>query len=87
MNNETILSIILICFLCFIINLPFGMFRSRVKSYSILWFLSIHAPIPIAVIIRKSANLTWHYIFIFLIFSVLGQIIGKKVALKYFPPK
>lgn len=87
MDNETVLKIILICIVCFVINLPFGMFRSRVQSYSILWFLSIHAPIPIAVIVRKSANLSWYYIFIFIVFSIAGQIIGKKFALKYFPPK
>lgn len=87
MDIETILKILLICIGCFIINFPFGMFRSRVKSYSVLWFISIHSPIPIAVIMRKSADLNWTFIFIFIIFSVLGQIVGKKTALKYFPPK
>ena len=85
MSYETIFTIFIIGIICFFINVPFGMVRSRFTSYSIMWFLSIHAPIPVAAILRRSAGFSFWYVFIFMIFA--GQIIGKKIALKYFPPK
>ena len=58
---ELIFSILKIGIICFSLNLPFGMIRSRFTSY-------------------------W-YVFIFMAFGIAGQILGKKIALKYFPPK
>lgn len=87
MSYGILLSILKIGVVCFFLNIPFGMLRSRVKSYGLLWFFCIHAPIPIAVIMRKAASLEWGYVVIFLLFSIAGQIAGKKIALHYFPPK
>ncbi len=84
---ELIFLIFKIGIICFILNVPFGMLRSRFTSYSIMWFLSIHAPIPVAAILRRSAGFSFWYIFIFMAFGIAGQIIGKKIAMKYFPPK
>lgn len=87
MSYETIFTIFKIGIICFFLNLPFGMIRSRFTSYSLMWFLSIHAPIPVAAILRRAAGFSFWYIFIFMAFGIAGQIIGKKIALRYFPPK
>lgn len=83
MSSEILLDILKISVICFFINIPFGVFRSKVKSYGVLWFLCIHAPIPVAVIMRKAAGLGWKYVIIFILFSIVGQIVGKKAALYY----
>ncbi len=87
MSYETIFTIFKIGTICFSLNLPFGMIRSRFTSYSVMWFISIHAPIPVAAILRRAAGFSFWYVFIFMAFGIAGQILGKKIALKYFPPK
>ncbi len=84
---ELIFSISKIGIICFVLNIPFGMIRSRFQSYSLMWFLSIHAPIPVAAVLRRTAGFSFWYLFIFMAFGVAGQILGKKIALKYFPPE
>lgn len=62
-----------------IINIPFGYFREGVKKFSILWFVYIHAPVPLVILLRKSMDiqLSWT-IAPFLIGSYfLGQYVGK----------
>ena len=87
MNYELFLMLTKMCFVCFVVNIPFGMLRSRMRSFTVLWFICIHAPIPISAIMRREAGLSFWYIFLFMIFSILGQIIGKKFMLKFFSYK
>lgn len=84
-NYEIILSIFKIGTVCFFINIPFGMLRSRIRPYSLLWFICIHAPIPVSAVMRRAAGFNFWYAAIFILFGVAGQIVGKKAALKYFP--
>ena len=63
MSYETLFTIFKIGIICFFLNLPFGMIRSRFTSYSVMWFLSIHAPIPVAAILRRAAGFSFWYIF------------------------
>lgn len=87
MGYETVFTIFKIGVVCFFLNVPFGMIRSRFSSYTVAWFLCIHAPIPVAAILRRAAGFSFWFVFIFMIFGIAGQIIGKKIALKYFPQK
>lgn len=48
----TILSIIV-----FILNIPFGYWRSNVKKFSVYWFLAVHLPIPFIVLLRIYSNI------------------------------
>jgi len=52
----------------FLINLPFGYWRSRVRRFSLPWILAIHAPVPFVVACRIFLGLGWHPI----TFPVLG---------------
>ena len=68
-----------IAIVAFLLNLPFGMLRTRYKKFSAGWLLCIHAPIPIVAFLRITTKTNWKFIPIFLATSVLGQIVGAKV--------
>jgi hypothetical protein len=63
----------------FLLNLPFGAWRVRTKKMTIPWFLSIHAPIPFAFLLRRLLDLSIWYVALTLIFAVAGQLIGGRL--------
>ncbi|KAA0257872.1 hypothetical protein FHQ18_09020 [Deferribacter autotrophicus] len=76
-------AIFFITVIAFLLNLPFGMLRIKYRKFSIQWFICIHAPIPIVAILRITTKTSWKYIPLFLIASILGQVVGAKLkALK-----
>ncbi|HEX2869101.1 MAG TPA: hypothetical protein VHO03_18815 [Ignavibacteriales bacterium] len=66
----------------FLLNLPFGFWRSKVRKFSLQWFLAIHAPVPLVYAIRIYAGIGWHLTtFPVLIGSFfLGQFVGNRVG-------
>lgn len=79
-----ILKLAIVTVLVFILNLPFGFWRSKVKKFSLKWFLYIHLPIPIVVFLRYQFELGfkwWTYPFLVAAFF-LGQLSGKKLGAK-----
>jgi hypothetical protein len=46
----------------FVLNLPFGYWRSRSRRFSLEWFLAVHLPVPAVVALRILASLGWHLI-------------------------
>ena len=83
LENKQIKKIFMILFvvalLDFILNIPFGYWRSSEKFLSLNWFLSIHIPIPIIVIIRHLSGVGFAFsTYPILIFSFFaGQFFGK----------
>lgn len=80
-NSLAILPVIYACGATFLINLPFGYLRAGYRKLSFMWFLMIHLPVPLVVIIRRFEHLqlTWN-LAPFLIGSFfLGQFVGKKI--------
>lgn len=63
----------------FLINLPFGKLRSKVKKYSWRWFAYIHLPIPFIALPRILLGISYYFIPLFLIASVAGQIAGARI--------
>jgi len=53
----TIISVII-----FIMNIPFGYWRSNVKKFSLQWFLAVHVPIPFIVLLRifSEIGFVWY---------------------------
>jgi hypothetical protein len=74
-------TVLLITLFAFILNLPFGYFRSRSKRYSLKWFLYIHTPVPIVVIARLISNIDYNFIPVFIIAAIAGQFFGGKLDL------
>jgi hypothetical protein len=63
----------------FMLNLPFGYLRGKVRKYSLQWFLYIHLPIPIIFLSRLLSHLDFRYVPLFVFAAVLGQIWGGKL--------
>jgi hypothetical protein len=43
----------------FCINLPFGYLRAGTRRFSWLWFVAVHAPVPLIVALRFLSGLGW----------------------------
>ena len=72
--------------LVFILNLPFGYWRSYLKKLSFWWFASIHIPIPFVIWIRYAFDIGFEWtsypVFIgaFFLGQFIGGIIRKKIV-------
>ena len=42
-----------------LVNVPFGYWRARTKKLTLPWFVAVHAPVPIVVVLRLAAGVTW----------------------------
>jgi hypothetical protein len=51
--------IALVALLILLLNLPFGFWRAGVRKFSPAWFVSVHAPVPLAIGLRLSSGLGW----------------------------
>jgi len=62
----------------FVINLPFGYWRARVRRRSVQWFLAIHLPVPLVALVRILMGIHWTLrIFPLLVASYFfGQAVG-----------
>jgi ABC-type glycerol-3-phosphate transport system permease component len=78
-NMQSTISIIWLVFLSLIISIPCGYARQNFAKRSIMWWILIHLPIPVIVLLRIKAGLNWHFIPLTLGGSVVGQIIGGAV--------
>ncbi len=65
----------------FMINLPFGFLRGKVRKYSFKWFLYIHLPIPFIFLARTSSHLDYRYIPLFVVAAIFGQLLGGRIDL------
>lgn len=69
----------LLALFAFLINIPFGRLRSKVKKFSWRWFAYIHLPIPFIALPRILLGISFYFIPLFLVASVAGQIAGSKI--------
>lgn len=69
-------AIIILTLLAFIINLPFGYLRRKSKKYSLRWFLCIHIPVPIIILVRLLFHIDYRFIPLFIFAAVSGQYLG-----------
>jgi hypothetical protein len=67
--------------LVFLINVPFGYWRSRVHKFSMPWLLAIHIPVPFIIACRFILGLGWHLITfpVFIAAFFMGQLAGGKL--------
>ncbi|ODQ55541.1 hypothetical protein SAICODRAFT_186793 [Saitoella complicata NRRL Y-17804] len=76
----------------FLLNLPFGHIRSHyTDKFTVPWFLAIHAPVPLVVMIRKKLMSEvavkrlggrWVVLGMSLAAGVGGQLIGGKFGVR-----
>ncbi len=71
--------VIILIAVAFLSNLPLGYLRRRVRKFSFLWFLYIHASIPFLILLRIGLGISLWYIPFSIAFAVAGQIIGARI--------
>ncbi len=70
------LKILLISLVCFLVNIPLGVWREHTKKFSWQWILAIHASIPLIIALRIGLHLHPLAIPINIAAAVLGQFVG-----------
>lgn len=83
--NELWWRVLITCIATFLVNLPFGYMRGGFRKLSFWWFVFIHAPVPLIIIIRKfhDLKLTWALAPFLLGSFFLGQFVGRKIYAKW----
>ena len=68
--------------LVFLLNLPFGLWRSRVKKFSWRWIVAVHAPVPAVAALRLASGLGFEPISYPLLVCAYftGQLCGGRVG-------
>ncbi len=71
-------ELILISLLILLLNIPFGYWRTNVKRFSLQWYLAVHIPVPIIILLRviTDVGFGWQtYIYLVIAFFI-GQRLG-----------
>lgn len=73
------MTIALLAFIVFIINVPFGFWRKSQKRFSLNWFLSIHIPVIISIGLRFLCDIKFEllYLLLFVLMFITGQFLGR----------
>jgi len=80
-HEEIWWRVLITCLATILINLPFGYFRGGFRKLSFWWFVAIHAPVPMVIMVRKfhDLQLTWALVpFLFGAYYI-GQYCGRKI--------
>lgn len=67
--------------LTFFLNLPFGWWREGTRKFSPAWFLAIHLPVPVVILIRQAfgVRLGWGTLPFLLAAYFTGQYAGSRL--------
>ena len=60
----------------FLINLPFGYFRSKTTRFSRQWMMAVHVPVPFVFLLRIFSGFGLSAIPLLVVSDVIGQISG-----------
>jgi len=74
-----------IAVIIFILNIPFGYWRARVKRLSPQWFLAIHLPVPAVIALRLLSGLGWQIITFPVLMGAFfsGQFLGGRLQVRW----
>lgn len=63
------------------VNLPFGFWRAGTRRFTLPWFLAVHAPVPLVVIIRLVAGVSWRLTTVPVLVAAFftGQFCGARI--------
>ncbi len=77
-NLHITASLLMATAVTFILNIPFGYLRAGQKKLSFMWFLYIHLPVPLVIMVRYLFELGFELItYPFLVAAFfLGQAFG-----------
>jgi hypothetical protein len=63
----------------YLLNIPFGFWRAGARRFSRRWYLAIHIPVPVIIVLRICFDLGWSWQSYGILVTAffLGQITGK----------
>ena len=66
----------------FALNVPCGIYRARVKKFSVPWFVAVHAPVPLVVALRIGAGIGFSPVNIPVLIAAYfaGQFLGGRIG-------
>ncbi len=64
----------------FLLNVPCGIYRARLRKMSPAWFAAIHVSIPFILILRITMEVSPWWIPLGLTAAVIGQVLGARIA-------
>ena len=75
MNNITLALAAVVLF----INIPFGYWRGGTRKFSFAWFVAIHLPVILSILLRYLAKVRFSIptLIAFVLAFALGQWLGK----------
>ncbi len=74
-----IMSLSELMLIVFLVNLPFGYFRSRATRFSRQWMMAVHIPVPFIFLLRIFSGFGWTVIPLLMLSDVAGQFAGGKL--------
>jgi hypothetical protein len=71
-------KLLIVGFIVYLLNIPFGYWRSNVKKLSAQWFLAIHIAVAIVIALRLISHLgfAWYTYIVMVAAFFLGQQTG-----------
>ena len=76
------LKILLVSVICFLVNIPLGVWREHTKKFSCQWIVAIHASIPLIIALRIGLKLHPVAIPVNIAAAILGQFVGARSCKK-----
>lgn len=73
------MSIIELMLVVFLINLPFGYWRSNAPRFSRNWMMAVHIPVPFVFLLRIFSGIGWKVIPLLMLSFAAGQFTGGKL--------
>lgn len=76
------MNILIVAVSALSMNIVLGKYRARFKKMTVMWWIMIHASIPVIIPLRIWLNTPKLAIPLFIGLAVLGQIIGNRFLAK-----
>ena len=83
------MNLLIISVLIFLLNIPFGGWREHVRKFSLPWFLAVHLPVPLVIVIRTLGGVGWRLTALpfFAGAYFMGQYVGGSIYINWRKPK
>lgn len=72
------LYILLVVVIAFVVNLPLGMWRRKLRKFSPAWLLAVHLSVPLIVFLRVTWGLPTAVVPVSIFAAVVGQKVGSQ---------
>jgi hypothetical protein len=72
------MKLLLLTAIVLLINIPFGCWRKKVNKFSVQWFIAIHLPVILIVILRIYSGVGFAFITypVLILAFITGQYLG-----------